>query len=321
VDILDPEEGAHAEREVAEEDDRLAAAPSARVLVADDALANRKLISLVLRRAGLEVETAENGQVAVELAAKGGFDLVLMDMEMPTMDGYEATRRLRKQGLTIPIFALTAHAMEGCQDECEAAGCSGFLTKPIDMDVLVQTVAETLGAAHGRAADRSATAGAPITASRASASGAIADGGRGAPTQRSTSALPADPGGSSSGAHCSSRAEPPLTARPIELVSSLPTEDPEFREIVEEFVERLGERWDVLLQAWQEGDLEELASLAHWLKGAGGTAGFRALTDPAENLIRLAKAGETGQIDAAIAELADLTNKIVAPAAPSGVDA
>ena len=88
---------------------------------------------------------AENGRIGADLALKNPFDLILMDMQMPVMDGYTATTLLRQQGLTVPIIALTAHAMKGDEDKCRAAGCSGYVTKPIDADLLVRTVAETLG--------------------------------------------------------------------------------------------------------------------------------------------------------------------------------
>ena len=102
----------------------------ARVLLVEDGDTNRKLIGLVLQRAGAEVTMAENGQIGVELAMKHPFDLILMDMQMPVMDGYAATTLLRQQGVTVPIIALTAHAMKGDEDKCRAAGCSGYVTKP-----------------------------------------------------------------------------------------------------------------------------------------------------------------------------------------------
>jgi len=119
--------------------------PSARVLVVDDGAENRELVSLVLSQQGLWVEEAENGQIAVEMALKGGFDVILMDMQMPVMDGYAATRALRAAGVKAPIVALTANAMSGFEIQMKEAGCDVFLTKPIDIDQLIGAVAKLLG--------------------------------------------------------------------------------------------------------------------------------------------------------------------------------
>lgn len=117
---------------------------SGSILVVDDGEANSTLISVILRRAGIEVLTAGNGQVAVDLASKRRFDLILMDMQMPVMDGYTATRQLRAKGYDLPIIALTANAMRGDEAKCLAAGCSGYLTKPIEAHQLLETVAQVL---------------------------------------------------------------------------------------------------------------------------------------------------------------------------------
>jgi signal transduction histidine kinase/CheY-like chemotaxis protein/HPt (histidine-containing phosphotransfer) domain-containing protein len=119
--------------------------PPARVLVVDDAAENRELASLVLSQQGLWVEEADDGRVAVEMAKKGGFDLILMDMQMPVMDGYAATRAIRAAGIKVPIVALTANAMRGFEADMREAGCDLFLTKPIDIDVLIGAVASVLG--------------------------------------------------------------------------------------------------------------------------------------------------------------------------------
>ena len=115
--------------------------PGSRILLVDDGEANRQLISLVLTEAGATVTCASNGQEAVELASQESFELILMDMQMPVMDGYTATRTLRSQGLEVPILALTAHAMRGEQERCLAAGCTGYLSKPVQIDRLVEAVA------------------------------------------------------------------------------------------------------------------------------------------------------------------------------------
>ena len=94
---------------------------------------------------GVTIIEAENGQIGSELALAEPFDVILMDMEMPVMDGYAAAALLRSKGLKTPIIALTAHAMRGDEEKCRSAGCTGFLTKPIDMDLLVRTIGETVG--------------------------------------------------------------------------------------------------------------------------------------------------------------------------------
>ncbi len=107
------------------------------ILLAEDGVDNQKLISRILRKAGLRVDVVENGQQAIDhLDCGHPYDLVLMDMQMPVMDGYAATRELRKRGIDIPVVALTAHAMAGAKEDCLAAGCCAYATKPIDREKL-----------------------------------------------------------------------------------------------------------------------------------------------------------------------------------------
>ncbi|MEK6236146.1 MAG: ATP-binding protein, partial [Planctomycetales bacterium] len=112
-----------------------------RVLLAEDGAVNRKLLTVMLQEAGAEVTAAENGRVAVELAQQQSFDVILMDIQMPVMDGYTATQSLLEQGVAVPILALTAHALQEDRDRCMEAGCSGYLSKPIDMATLLNAVA------------------------------------------------------------------------------------------------------------------------------------------------------------------------------------
>ncbi|RYX93324.1 MAG: PAS domain-containing sensor histidine kinase [Comamonadaceae bacterium] len=121
--------------------------PPSRLLVVDDGAENREFLSLVLAEQGLWIEEAENGQVALDKMAAGGFDLVLMDMQMPVLDGFAATRILRERGVAKPIVALTANAMKGFEREVLEAGCTAYVTKPVNIDVLLETLARLLGGA------------------------------------------------------------------------------------------------------------------------------------------------------------------------------
>lgn len=120
--------------------------PGTRVLIADDNEDNRQIFSLVLEDVQADITVVEDGQLAldaVEAAERNGkpFELILMDMNMPVLDGYDATRALRKQGVELPIVALTAFSMATDRDKCLAAGCDGYLTKPIRPEVLLREIA------------------------------------------------------------------------------------------------------------------------------------------------------------------------------------
>jgi signal transduction histidine kinase/ActR/RegA family two-component response regulator len=118
-----------------------------RVLLCEDGPDNQRLIAMVLQKAGAEVELAGDGRQGIDaataaLAAGRPFDVVLMDMQMPRVDGYEATRQLRHLGFLQPVIALTAHAMAGDRQRCLDAGCTDYASKPIDRAALVRMIAE-----------------------------------------------------------------------------------------------------------------------------------------------------------------------------------
>ena len=107
-----------------------------RVLAAEDNAVNKKLVTRLLEKAGFQVEAVDNGLQAVEAMARGNYDAVIMDCQMPEMDGFEATAAIRaaESGTDrhVPIIALTASAMEADRELCLASGMDDFLTKPID---------------------------------------------------------------------------------------------------------------------------------------------------------------------------------------------
>ncbi|MDB5386340.1 MAG: histidine kinase [Planctomycetaceae bacterium] len=118
---------------------------AAQVLLAEDGADNQRLIKYILNKAGVDVTCCDNGVVAHDLALERfalgrPFDLVLMDMQMPILDGYSATRQLRAMGYKGPIIALTANAMSGDREKCMSAGCDDYVMKPIDRYLLVEVV-------------------------------------------------------------------------------------------------------------------------------------------------------------------------------------
>ena len=119
------------------------------ILLVEDGPDNQRLISLVLRKAGANVSIVENGKEACDIVAiseyeASPYDVILMDMQMPVMDGYTATHKIRKAGHLMPIFALTAHALEHDRQKCLDAGCDDYISKPIQVNTLIDRIAEAV---------------------------------------------------------------------------------------------------------------------------------------------------------------------------------
>ena len=113
-----------------------------RILLAEDNVVNQKVAARVLEKEGFAVDVASDGRQAVDAWRRGTYDMILMDCQMPQLDGYEATREIRREEREtgavrrIPIIALTAHAMKGAADDCRRAGMDDYLTKPLDREQL-----------------------------------------------------------------------------------------------------------------------------------------------------------------------------------------
>lgn len=118
------------------------AQPALSILVIEDNAVNQKVVSAMLSKLGYTPVIASDGEEGVAIATERHFDVILMDMEMPVMDGLEATRTLRGRGIKAPIIALTAHAVAGNRERCFEAGMSGYLSKPIELDKLRETLAQ-----------------------------------------------------------------------------------------------------------------------------------------------------------------------------------
>jgi CheY-like chemotaxis protein len=123
--------------------------PSARILVVEDDTASQLVVQAILRKLGYEVEIADDGGKALERLQRTRYDLVLMDCEMPGMDGYETARRIRQKETgvlnpQIPIIAVTAHALQGDRENCLKAGMNDYLSKPIEPNLLARALHEWL---------------------------------------------------------------------------------------------------------------------------------------------------------------------------------
>ncbi len=237
------------------------------ILVVDDGPENRELLKLVLSEYGLKVDVCENGLEGVNAENVGNYDVVLMDINMPVMDGYQAVAKMRENGRTRPVVALTANAMKGVEEQILAAGFSHYQTKPIDLDKLGRLLAELM---DGRSVEESA----------------------------SNSAEPSPVAAVSSGAT---------------LISTLALRDPRFQPTVDDFVIRLKERSTEFSLALDNGDFNELAAIAHWLKGSGGTVGFAEFVEPAAELEIAAKAQDADRCRSCLEELKSLWSRLPEP--------
>ncbi len=277
----------------------------ARVLVVDDSPENRELVKLILDEVGLTIVEAENGRVAVDKVLSEPFDFVLMDVHMPVMDGYTAVGKLREQQVRTPIVAFTADAIKGFERKIVDAGFSGYLTKPIDVDAMLNLLRGHLPTvsidAPAQAAAVASAAMAPHAAMSAAAAAAVPVTGEAttAPTPRGAAA-----------AIASSSTEAIVNEAP--LVSRLASH-PKLSRIVAQFAAGLPARLASMRAAADAGDWASVAETAHWLKGSGGSVGFDAFTQPAKVLESAARQQDAATAHAALAEVEALGARVTVP--------
>lgn len=253
------------------------------IFVCDDGATNRELIGLVLREAGAQVSFACDGEEGLKQCEQNfnQFDLVLMDVQMPRMDGLECVRTLRKRGWEKPIVALTAHAMQQDQDRCLEAGCTHFLSKPINIEELLRVCEELTEECV------------PETK--------LED------TLRSTHEIPEK---LSSAEQNTQLCATPQTER---IISTLPIADVRFQQIVDNFLKELDKHLGALEEAIDSRDNETIASQAHWLRGSAGTVGFCSFSEPATSLEDAANADAPEEIQKSLREIYELKNQIHCP--------
>jgi len=251
-----------------------------RILLAEDGEDNQRLIAYHLRNAGADVTIAANGRIAYDLIAQRTregtpYNLLVTDMQMPEMDGYTLARTLRARHATIPIIALTAHAMAEDRQKCLAAGCDDYVSKPIEKSLLIRTCAHWLDAERTTGDD----------------SGLFGPG------------LYATPD------HGVSDFAPDAVTDRLELddvlVSDL-ADDPDMVELIEQFLSHLKDSITRLERYHASNDSPSLIALAHQLKGAAGGYGFTPISDAARRVEQLFAANaSSAQCDASIVALID----------------
>ncbi len=264
--------------------------PPARVLVVDDGSENRQLVRVLLEEVGLHITEAENGQVALDLFADQDFDLVLMDMQMPVMDGMTATARLRECGFKLPIVALTANVMKGFESELAAGGFDGYLAKPIDVDALLSDLAARLG---GKAVD----------------SLAVSETGVGAESDVALESVPVDLD-LDLDLDLAQDFEQDVDETAFSPLTSRLAGHGKLGQIAERFASQLPAKLAEADGAAESGDFEMLASLAHWLKGAGGSMGYDDLFEPSRLLEMAARGGDIHGVNRQLADLNRLAKRI-----------
>jgi CheY-like chemotaxis protein len=222
------------------------------ILLVEDNRVNQIVATRALEKMGHAITSANNGVEALALLAAGSFDLVLMDIQMPEMDGLTATKTLRAQEITtgrhLPIIAMTAHAMKGDRELCLEAGMDGYVSKPISREALELEIAKTVGLSSASHAARNADI------------------------------------------HKDVQSVKPITVDFKEMLERLGGDESLLHEVIEIFVDQAPRHIDTLRAAIAENDVKSVENIAHTLKGELGYLGIPEVSQKARALEELGRA-------------------------------
>ncbi len=280
------------------------------VLLVEDHPVNQKVAQKLLERLGLEVDLAENGEVALEKLQEHTYSAVLMDCQMPVLDGYSATRRLRavegSEGKPrTPVIAMTAHAMAGDRERCLQAGMDDYLAKPLDRKQLAQTLARWLKRAAADGAPRPA----PVAAMSQAAP--VASGPAAATHAAATHATPA----AAAPARAVAPAVAAIPADTLDTTTLVDLEDimgDELVTLVDAYLRDGDTRMQKLRDAAARGDAVEVGKLAHSLKSASANLGAVPLASRARKVEEAARKGTLANPADSVAALEKLYAHAVA---------
>jgi len=264
------------------------------VLVADDNIINQRLSTALLQSRGHAVTVAGDGREAVEAMAEGDFDIVLMDVQMPRMDGVEATRAIREAevwtGRHVPIVAITAHAMAGDRERFLEAGMDAYVPKPLDAKVLFHTMAQLLASASP----------AEASASPAEASASPAEASEARPIGLAELAGQTEaPGESGDGAGPDGES---VIDRELAL-KKLGGDEELFAEIIDLYLEDAPQVFSRLRHAVNAGDAEGVWKAAHRIKGSVGSLSATQAFAAARDLESVGREGDLAAVPVAFATL------------------
>jgi CheY-like chemotaxis protein len=286
LNLLSPEAAA-AERAPRPARELLACRRRLRLLLVEDNLVNQRLAVRLLEKRGHTVVVASNGREALDVLARESFDVVLMDVQMPEMDGFEATSILRRKeqptGRRTPVVAMTAHAMKGDRERCLGAGMDDYLSKPLQPEELFETV-ESL-AEMGRATEPAPPPGS-------------ADGREPSPAEMP----PRDR---------RSACEPPSSEFDLRKAMLQAGDDEQLlKEVIDIFLRDAPRSMQQMSEAVANGDAKRLERAAHTLKGSVGYFGAERTFRAAHRLEMLAKQGDLAAAGAGFAELKEALDRL-----------